>query len=106
MVKTVSRTRLASYMSAAASTASRLSRLNATCAAMSPSCWGVPSGPIAVCPEQYNVRVWPVTTSPWLNPISTDHVTGLTATRSIATSAPIRFHRELPAFASPRFGAA
>ncbi|EDY63016.2 DeoR family transcriptional regulator, partial [Streptomyces pristinaespiralis ATCC 25486] len=31
----------------------------------------------------------PETSSPWLNPISTDHVTGLTAVRSTATSAPI-----------------
>lgn len=33
------------------STASRLSRLSANCAAMSPSCWGLPSSLIAVCPE-------------------------------------------------------
>ena len=28
----------------------------------------------------------PETTSPWLNPISSDHVTGLTAVRSIAST--------------------
>src|SRR3990170_4593393 len=75
-------------MPASPSTASRLSRLSATCAAMSPAWWGLPSPPIAVCPAQYRVRVCPETISPWLNPNSADHVHGLTAVRSIAISAP------------------
>jgi hypothetical protein len=36
----------------------------------------------------YKVRVCPETTSPWLNPNSADHVTGLTAVLSTATTAP------------------
>jgi hypothetical protein len=75
-------------MLASPSTASRLSRLSANCAAMSPSCWGLPSPLIAVCPEQYRVRVCPETISPWLNPISTDHVTGLRRARLSAGGCP------------------
>src|SRR5688572_3465473 len=77
-------------MPAAPSTASRLSRLSASCAARSPSCRGSPSLLIAVWPEQYRVRACPETTSPWLNPIASDHVTGLTAVLCIAPPAPIR----------------
>src|SRR3954451_18513840 len=75
-------------MPASPSTASRLSRLSASCAATSPSCSGLPSALIAVCPEQYRVRVGPEASSPWLNPIPADHAVGLTAVRSTATSAP------------------
>lgn len=71
-------------MSAAVSTASRLSTARANWAAMSPSCSGRPSSLMAVWPEMYRVRVAPETTSPWLNPSSVDHVTGFTAVRFIA----------------------
>jgi hypothetical protein len=32
----------------------------------------LPSPFIAVCPEQYRVRVCPETSSPWLNPLSSE----------------------------------
>src|SRR5829696_8497159 len=70
-------------MSAAARTASRLSRDSSSCAARSPGCCGLPSASIASCALQTRIRWCPSMSSAWSNPNSMDHDTWLIGVLSI-----------------------
>lgn len=77
---------LANAMSAAASTASRLSSASSNCAAMSPGCWWLPSASTVSYPLHMSNRWCPSTSWAWSNPNLVDQDQGLTGFRSIDAS--------------------